>query len=711
MVYKCRAAASFASENQGNLCEGFGRAVCRCGFVFCLLWALDLVAAPAVSWLGNTFPGGGKSVQNNMAALWVSPDGNCYTSSFWDEAGREAGIYQDGEPIGSCADTHTHGGFAVAGDGTYIYLACAAGQNRNGVRRYDRLGKLAPVAGHEGDGGFVELTNSPGSIRGLTVMRDGTVLATDYEANVVHRLNGADLSLARRFTVDRPGRIAVAKNDSIWIACGSPAKVKHFSHDGSAMNQEIEGVGDPAALAFDRAGHLLVADDGPDQQVKIFDVSGEPKSIGTLGERGGIFAGRRGMTGPLRFNGLTGIGCDALGNIYVSSNGLGPHYRDHPGFGAELKCFTPDGKLHWQVQGLEFVDTAAIDPNSETDCYTKDEHHVLDFSQTLPGKEWSYRGFTIDRFRYPDDPRLHVSAECVLGVRNLAGRKYLYLSDMYGKFVIVYRLEKNSEIAVPCAMFGREHLKEGWPAGQPREGAWLWRDLNGDGKMGPFEFEENKTDNPFVWGWSVDANGTVWKANRENGLRKFPVKGFDIFGTPMYSYADSTLEANPEPFVETPQFKGDVNRVEYDAANDVMYLSGYTAKHPNRPEMWGLVGTVVCRYEHWSLGNRQPAWELELPYDATVQDKLLPKSMAIAGDYLFVTYQRQAKILVYDVKTTKLVDTLAPGMNVGWVDVPYGISAFRRSNGEYVVFCEDVLNARITMYRWKPSLNGQSKLR
>ena len=49
---------------------------------------------------------------------------------------------------------------------------------------------------------------------------------------------------------------------------------------------------------------------------------------------------------------------------------------------------------------------------------------------------------------------------------------------------------------------------------------------------------------------------------------------------------------------------------------------------------------------------------------------------------------------------------MAPGPEVGsksgWVDVPYGISAHLRADGEYVIFVEEDAFAKNILYRWKP---------
>jgi hypothetical protein len=43
--------------------------------------------------------------------------------------------------------------------------------------------------------------------------------------------------------------------------------------------------------------------------------------------------------------------------------------------------------------------------------------------------------------------------------------------------------------------------------------------------------------------------------------------------------------------------------------------------------------------------------------------------------------------------------------DMGWVDHAYGLRAFKRSNGEYMVLIEDDGFARLIMYRWCPDGN------
>jgi hypothetical protein len=59
------------------------------------------------SWVGNSFGGGKKWVQQDIQATVVTEDGKVYCNVPWDEGGREVGIYKDGNVIGIAQ--HTHG--------------------------------------------------------------------------------------------------------------------------------------------------------------------------------------------------------------------------------------------------------------------------------------------------------------------------------------------------------------------------------------------------------------------------------------------------------------------------------------------------------------------------------------------------------------------------------------------------------------------------
>ncbi|MCL2622957.1 MAG: hypothetical protein FWD31_04745, partial [Planctomycetaceae bacterium] len=74
------------------------------------------------SWIGNSYggldaAGKGQWVQQDIAAMHVTPDGTVYTNVPWEEAGGNCMMYKDGAMLGAAMHTHGwgfNGGKAVA---------------------------------------------------------------------------------------------------------------------------------------------------------------------------------------------------------------------------------------------------------------------------------------------------------------------------------------------------------------------------------------------------------------------------------------------------------------------------------------------------------------------------------------------------------------------------------------------------------------------
>jgi hypothetical protein len=94
-----------------------------------------------------------------------------------------------------------------------------------------------------------------------------------------------------------------------------------------------------------------------------------------------------------------------------------------------------------------------------------------------------------------------------------------------------------------------------------------------------------------------------------------------------------------------------------------------------------------------------------------------PNSITIAGDYLFLDYWQPHYNLIFNIKDGSYVGRFEPGKNVGGLgkmseahlvggvgntDLWTANSAFRRKNGEYVLFQEEDYQAKLLMYRWTP---------
>jgi len=714
-----------------------------------ILSAADAGPGYVRSWIGNTFgtggAPGGKWVQNNIVALWVATDGRCYTASSWDEGKREAGIYEDGEIVGELADLHPDEGgswgmgvSAITGDRDFIYV----GVNGN-VRRYQPDGSHSSFAGgtgkwtseveaFKGSGYVWALSADPANgrifatFRGLETKAKDKTPAIAAPPDEVVAIDTKEMKTLARWTLPRAGRCAVAQDGTLWIAQEAAnetaAKILHFSPDGKHLPHELTGSSGfaPVALHFDAAGRLLVADNGPDQQVKIYDVSGEPKLTGAFGAKGGIFSGVPGEVKPLKFCGLTGVGTDAAGNICVAQNRFGPEVNGSQGAGSIIESYKPDGSRIWQVHGLEFVDGGDFVPHTDGgQVYSKYTRYNLDLGKTKPGSEWSYAAHTLNQFKYPNDPRFlhrndHFDFSTTAFVREIAGRRFVFNTSMWGRRLEVYRFDAKTdgEIAIPC---GYVAAGDDDFTNSPRTGEFIWRDLNGNGNPEADEYSQkpdksNAGGHPHtVQAWWVDENGGLWQGVHwnPNQLRYFPCGGLDAKGSPVWSYETMRIFDAPQPFAgkEPGTF-----RIEYFAKTDTLYLAGYTKDAPSHAGFnVKLIGRVVARYDDWLKGNRAPRWTNNL-WDSAGSGNKGPTSMRTAGDFVFIGYDGMPTapdsgfVRIFRASDGGYAGRFWAGPHAsGRMDVTYGVSAMRRSNGEYLVLAEDDWYARQMLYRWTPA--------
>jgi hypothetical protein len=672
--------------------------------------------AYTTSWIGNTYGGGSKWVQNYVEGMYVGPDGTVYTNSTWDEAGREAGIYKNGDVVGPDFELHGWsrvGGKAITANSKYIYLAMFQGSMGKikedyppegtswyCVRRYTLSGKAARFAGGRGYDQSMLIVSTKNPVTGLATVGNQLYVSI-AKANRISVYNTDTMREVRNFSVPNPGQITIDKQGNLWIIQAkngsTPAQILHYSAEGKRLPKVIADVVDPSAIAIDNQGRLLVTENGPRQQVLIYNIAGKPKPVGTFGIERGIFTGVPGEVGDLKFYGLTGVGTDAAGNIYVNSNGF--HNA-----GTDLRKFSPSGKLQWRLLGLHFVDNADTDPQSDgVDVYTKHEYFHMDYKKAA-GKQWNYKAYTLNPFKYPQDPRLHTSPTSVF-FRRIQGKPFMYLIDMYQSFMQIYRFNPTTDgkVAIPSAMFFGTVLKDGkvesWPPNQPQEQKdWIWRDSNGNGAFDKGEYNIRDTDDyPYLGGWWVDSKGDLWKTLRtQEGIRHFPLQGLDAKGNPIYSYSSMKKDKTPSLFT-------DVRRIEYFPETDTMYLSGFTKDHPAPDDDAGAVGSEIVRFDNWSRGNRTPRWRTVVPHDTTGKREVVTVAMSVAGDYVFSVTVKNSEVSVYNAATGKQVQKLKPGPEVagesGWIDIPYGIRAFRRSNGEYLVFVEEDWKGKVIVYQ------------
>lgn len=585
------------------------------------------------TWAGNSLSGNPNWVQGYMLSGTVNPEGKVYTIAHWDEAGKTCGIYQEGKAVGRLGAS----GFAITSNETNIFA-----QNGASAKKYNFNGTSTSQT--------INMSFEPTYLAANKTF----LVASDNVGNGVTLFNLSDGTVAKKWNVKDPGAIAIDSDNNVWVVSGVKLSESRFERKwlvyDSAYVPRINkynplGVKQadsislynewrPVCLSIDfNTNQLMVGDDGPKHQVNFFDIAGIPSLIKSFGTEGGISSGDSGLVTPLKFWALKGIGTDAAGNIYVV---IGED-------GSVIRSLKPTGELNWELNAANFVDVMNFDSYSDGRfLYGKNEIVEMDYTETIPGTEWSMYAYTQDRTRFPDDPRNFYTG---LGheftsvwPRLIEGEMYLFSAGMYGIKPDVFKF--SGKVASPAA-----YLK-----------------LNGG--------------NAFY----QDKKGSVWEANAD-GILKTPIEAIEKNGDLIYGNVEKVANI-PSPFTS-------VSRILMDEENDIMYLTGS--------------GNQLARYDNWSKGNRIAKYTGVIPSDYN-------QSVAQAGDYIFTCGVRtRGRVKVFSAIDFTYLGMLEAGSvvggpeDIGWIDIPYGLNAIKRLNGEYIVALEDDSKMKSVIFRWCPA--------
>jgi hypothetical protein len=161
----------------------------------------------------------------------------------------------------------------------------------------------------------------------------------------------------------------------------------------------------------------------------------------------------------------------------------------------------------------------------------------------------------------------------------------------------------------------------------------------------------------------------------------------------------------------------DFRRFFYIPSTDEAIMSGYTSSISNRTDNNKGIGQVIRKYSSFTKVNRTLQWEDTVKIDTLW--KLFEKAaMTVTGEYIFVIAigNEPRDIDVYRKSDFGHVGKIFPGAEVQgdiefgpgfgairWIDFPFGMTSFRRNNGEYVIVIENDLTANNIIYRWCPT--------
>lgn len=510
----------------------------------------------------------------------------------------------------------------------------------------------------------------------------------------------------------------------------------------------------PTSVAFDGTGHLWVADNGKDQNFKIFSVpaSGAPTLVDTFGDTGGVFAegtGKlKGQTGEKRFWGPRGVGFGDKGEIIVGTSGIPGQIQG----GTDVRAFDSNRKFLWDVKAI-FMHAPDIDPTSNgTQIYTAAQRFEMDYSKA-PGKSWRQAAVTLDPFRFPGDPRL-MNAYGIAFIRVVNDQRFLFVSDMYGYDLAVFRFEAGSDIAIPAAFIGiggsqqATLLKPAAPWTQGLAPVWdpdsdeyknqrlMWRDTNGDGAVEanqeayPEAREFSDVQMPYMYskGVDIDDNGNVWVAgkfnehssgSREGGNLMIPFGNIDKNGVPFSGSVPQFVDV-PSTLISPEDQGKSSGRMRYLAATDTLLMA--TGKWE---DYYSSKIYIIDGY----LKSSQPTlrFKLDLGYDDlgstsnpdithtdTVTSKMvLSNVFAADADYIYVGYidngpdaKVRGEITVYSMVDGHKVGWIVPGAETnhfaGNFDMKVGIQVRKLADGTRIITAEEDGGGKFMVYRWKP---------
>ncbi len=632
--------------------------------LFCVMFAtLTLFSSASraqytTDWLANTFGTLATHVGNGARSLWVAPEGVIYTASLWDENEGGVAIYQNGQSAGSIGTHADFQGSAITGNATSIFAALQYNRSfgSGSVGRYNRATQardlVIPVS---------VWTAVPHAdvITGLATA--GSLLyASDFFGNRV-RVFTTDGVWQRDMTITSPGALALDSAGNLWVAQQSTGTIVEFSPAGVTLNTiQMAATSRPSALYFDAtSGQLLVGDQGPDMNIKLYNIAAAPTLVGTFGIQGGYLdttSGIKGQVGDKRFTRVAGIGKDAAGNLYVLNNPWGGSWDMGRNGVTDLHAYDSNGNLQWKLQALNFEAVAAPDPSTDG-AYFYSGAHI--YTGTAGG---TFVANTVDPFTYPSDPRLNMNDtqrdEHFGQLVTVGGNRILVASGQNpGIFYFYHFNAASGYIAIPDASIPGTTFN---------------------------------TDRQVTGGFCIDSRGDVWAGlDRTNHIYHYPLSGFDGTGKPLWG---------PAVTISIPQTIRPLTRILYLPESDTMILAQGIAGSWD----WTAMQSRIEVYHGWSAGNTTR------PNPVITLSSANPKSIAAAGNYLFVGYVHTVpNIDAFNLTTgqldTTLINASPATVDVGNdVDSMYGLRAFLRASGEYVITKDNYNGSSIVVHRWTP---------
>lgn len=616
----------------------------------------DYIGNTSSEFVDDAENGLGHWVQNFVDEIEVTADGTVIVGCDWDEGGRCLALYKDGRPNGACLGKndrkggHHNGGWGTSNSALTVVgdeILCAS--NDGEFYRFGwKPGDIDSARFRDGFvNGFGDAVSDPKAIKVIAMNARGAVVAMALADGRVEVRSRADWKVMKQFTAPGTLDLAWGADDRLWLATADA--VREVDASGRSTGRHLADVGTVSAIAVSPQGEVVVCDDGPRQQVRFYDLASALLRA-TFGQRNGLSAGTPGQHAPDKLMRPAGANRDAAGNLYVALR----YDELTPTGGCILRSFDPAGKLRWEAACHVFSECLDVVPSADGVLTAYGFRSTFTKAKGAARGDWKLDAITLDSRNQPGDPRhKHALLQATTAWRRIDGVPYLFSWGSGGNSALeITRLDANGRLAAHHQTIG---------------------------SAGPWAFE-------------VDATGAVWTDDNHVGLlRRRPAGG--------------GRWSEPERF-PLPAPLREVERVIYDAANDVMYASGYTDTIAKPSGEWGLIGRAVMRIDRFTT-KPTVAWTVGVRVD---DDNLPPKAICQAGDFIFTaackpTNGLRGQIYVYQASTGALLGRIsapkAIAQNTGWIDLSHGLRA-RELGGTYYITQEDNLRAKVILHIWKP---------
>ena len=262
----------------------------------------------------------------------------------------------------------------VASDGKFVYF----GAGGRGILR-------APQGGAQG---AYEAFLAGVTVQGLFI-KNSKMYVSDFGQGKIRVLQLPSMAEEQSWECKNPTRLTVDNSGHVWVVVYNPAspqpptggpmwwgeKIVSFSPSGEP-GPEITDFDRPLAVAMNERDQLLVGGLNENSQIWIYNLSGGPTKAGAFGAEGGIFSGTPGaFTKKAKLHWIKAITVDTNGDIYT-----GCTYGTF--WGNCIEKWRRDGSLQWRLFAGTSLDCAGIDPDHDTEVYSKYHHYSLDYSRT-----------------------------------------------------------------------------------------------------------------------------------------------------------------------------------------------------------------------------------------------------------------------------------------------------------------------------------------